>query len=98
MPSGPGSSGWTTGTWPSPLPPAADLQPVAPYELVERMRASVVVLGVLLARCGEVHMPLPGGDDFGERPIDFHVNGLAAMGVRFESRTARCGARWRRGV
>ena len=57
---------------------------MAPYELVERMRASVVVLGLLLARCGEVHMPLPGGDDFGERPIDFHVNGLTAMGARFE--------------
>ena len=66
-------------------PPAKDLHPVAPYELVERMRASVVVLGVLLARCGRVHMPLPGGDDFGERPIDFHVNGLGAMGVHFES-------------
>jgi UDP-N-acetylglucosamine 1-carboxyvinyltransferase len=66
-------------------PAAVDLQPVAPYELVERMRASVVVLGVLLARCGRVHMPMPGGDDFGERPIDFHVNGLTAMGVRFES-------------
>jgi UDP-N-acetylglucosamine 1-carboxyvinyltransferase len=66
-------------------PAAADLRPVAPYELVERMRASVVVLGVLLARCGRVHMPMPGGDDFGERPIDFHVNGLTAMGVRFES-------------
>jgi UDP-N-acetylglucosamine 1-carboxyvinyltransferase len=66
-------------------PAAIDLQPVTPYELVERMRASVVVLGVLLARCGQVHMPMPGGDDFGERPIDFHVNGLTAMGVRFES-------------
>jgi UDP-N-acetylglucosamine 1-carboxyvinyltransferase len=66
-------------------PAAVDLRPVAPYELVERMRASVVVLGVLLARCGRVHMPMPGGDDFGERPIDFHVNGLGAMGVRFES-------------
>jgi UDP-N-acetylglucosamine 1-carboxyvinyltransferase len=61
-----------------------DLHPVAPYDLVERMRASVVVLGLLLARCGEVHMPLPGGDDFGDRPIDFHVNGLTAMGARFE--------------
>jgi UDP-N-acetylglucosamine 1-carboxyvinyltransferase len=65
-------------------PPAQDLHPVAPYELVERMRASVVVLGLLLARCGEVHMPLPGGDDFGDRPIDFHVNGLTAMGAHFE--------------
>ncbi|HWE68263.1 MAG TPA: UDP-N-acetylglucosamine 1-carboxyvinyltransferase [Acidimicrobiales bacterium] len=66
-------------------PAAGDLHPVAPLELVERMRASVVVLGLLLARCGEVSMPLPGGDDFGERPIDFHVNGLTAMGARFES-------------
>ncbi len=66
-------------------PPVGSLVPYAPYELVERMRASVVVLGVLLARCGEVRMPLPGGDDFGDRPIDFHVNGLAAMGATFES-------------
>ena len=66
-------------------PAAGDLHPFAPYDLVERMRASVVVLGALLARCGEAHMPLPGGDDFGERPIDFHVNGLSAMGARFES-------------
>jgi UDP-N-acetylglucosamine 1-carboxyvinyltransferase len=66
-------------------PSAELLKPVAPYELVERMRASVVVLGVLLARCGEVRMPLPGGDDFGDRPIDFHVNGLTAMGARFET-------------
>ena len=65
-------------------PAPEDLHPVAPYDLVERMRASVVVLGLLLARCGEVHMPLPGGDDFGDRPIDFHVNGLTAMGARFE--------------
>jgi UDP-N-acetylglucosamine 1-carboxyvinyltransferase len=65
-------------------PSAEDLHPVAPYELVERMRASVVVLGLLLARCGEVHMPLPGGDDFGDRPIDFHVSALTAMGARFE--------------
>jgi UDP-N-acetylglucosamine 1-carboxyvinyltransferase len=65
-------------------PSAENLHPVAPYELVERMRASVVVLGLLLARCGEVHMPLPGGDDFGDRPIDFHVNALTAMGARFE--------------
>ena len=66
-------------------PPARDLVPVAPDELFERMRASVVVLGPLLARCGSIRMPLPGGDDFGDRPIDFHVNGLTAMGARFES-------------
>ncbi len=66
-------------------PATAQLTPVAPLELVERMRASVVILGLLLAKCGEVSMPLPGGDDFGERPIDFHLNGLAAMGAKFES-------------
>jgi UDP-N-acetylglucosamine 1-carboxyvinyltransferase len=66
--------------------PAADaLVPVAPPELFEKMRASVVVLGLLMARSGSVRMPLPGGDDFGDRPIDFHVNGLTAMGARFES-------------
>ena len=66
-------------------PPVDRLVPLAPEELFERMRASVVVLGLLLARCGTVSMPLPGGDDFGDRPIDFHVNGLTAMGARFES-------------
>ncbi len=66
-------------------PAAGDLVPGGSYELFERMRASVVVLGMLLARCGSVRMPLPGGDDFGERPIDFHLNGLSAMGARFES-------------
>ena len=66
-------------------PPAADLVPSGPFELFERMRASVVVLGLLLARCGEVRVPLPGGDDFGARPIDFHINGLTSMGARFES-------------
>ena len=66
-------------------PATEHITPVAPLELVERMRASVVVLGLLLARCGEVSMPLPGGDDFGERPIDFHLNGLTAMGAKFET-------------
>jgi UDP-N-acetylglucosamine 1-carboxyvinyltransferase len=66
-------------------PPSSQLVPSAPEDLFERMRASVVVLGLLLARCGSVRMPLPGGDDFGDRPIDFHVNGLTAMGARFES-------------
>jgi UDP-N-acetylglucosamine 1-carboxyvinyltransferase len=66
-------------------PHADELVPETPYELVERMRASVVVLGLLLARCGSVRMPLPGGDDFGDRPIDFHLHGLEAMGAVFES-------------
>jgi UDP-N-acetylglucosamine 1-carboxyvinyltransferase len=68
----------------SPAP--GDLVPVAPYELVEKMRASIVVLGPLLARCGTARVSMPGGDDFGHRPIDFHVNGLGAMGTRFETR------------
>jgi UDP-N-acetylglucosamine 1-carboxyvinyltransferase len=61
-----------------------DLTPVAPYELVERIRASINVLGPLLTRCGHVRLSLPGGDDFGARPIDMHVAGLEAMGATFK--------------
>jgi UDP-N-acetylglucosamine 1-carboxyvinyltransferase len=60
------------------------LTPVAPYELVERIRASVNVLGPLLTRCGQVRLSMPGGDDFGARPIDMHVAGLQAMGAEFK--------------
>ena len=63
----------------------ADLVPEAPYELVEKMRASVVVLGPLLTRCGWARVSLPGGDDFGPRPIDMHLRALEAMGASFES-------------
>jgi UDP-N-acetylglucosamine 1-carboxyvinyltransferase len=63
---------------------AGDLTPVAPYELAERIRASVNVLGPLLTRCGEVQLSMPGGDDFGARPIDMHIAGLEAMGATFE--------------
>ena len=73
-------------------PPAGELVPAGPYELFERMRASVVVLGLLLARCGAVRMPLPGGDDFGDRPIDFHINGLTRHGRALRV-VARRGAR-----
>jgi UDP-N-acetylglucosamine 1-carboxyvinyltransferase len=61
-----------------------DLVPVAPYELVERIRASVNVLGPLLTRCGDVRLSMPGGDDFGARPIDMHIAGLEAMGASFK--------------
>lgn len=61
-----------------------DLVPEAPYELVERMRASIVVLGPLLARYGTARVALPGGDDFGPRPIDMHLRGLEALGASFE--------------
>lgn len=57
------------------------ITPVAPYELVERIRASINVLGPLLTRYGQVRMALPGGDDFGARPIDMHISGLEAMGA-----------------
>jgi len=50
-------------------------------DLVSRMRASVLLLGALLARCGEAHLPMPGGDAIGLRGIDFHVAGLRAMGA-----------------
>ena len=63
-----------------------DITPVAPYELVERIRASINVLGPLLGRYGRVELALPGGDDFGSRPIDMHVKGLEAMGATFSMR------------
>jgi len=50
-------------------------------ELVTRMRASVLLLGALLARCGEAALPMPGGDAIGLRGIDFHVAGLRALGA-----------------
>src|SRR5229473_818919 len=53
-------------------------------ELVARMRASILLLGALLARCGEARLPMPGGDAIGLRGIDFHVAGLRAMGATVE--------------
>ena len=61
-----------------------ELHPEAPYHLVERMRASTAVLGPLLTRVGRARVALPGGDDFGSRPIDMHLSGLEAMGATFE--------------
>jgi UDP-N-acetylglucosamine 1-carboxyvinyltransferase len=57
------------------------LDPETPYELVTRLRASVNVLGPLLARCGEARVAMPGGDDIGSRPLDMHLRGLEAMGA-----------------
>jgi UDP-N-acetylglucosamine 1-carboxyvinyltransferase len=62
----------------------AEIVPEAPYELVERMRASIVVLGPLLARLGRARVALPGGDDFGPRPIDMHLKALEQLGASFE--------------
>ena len=63
----------------------ATVVPEAPYELVEKMRASVVVLGPLLGRHGRAKVSMPGGDDFGPRPIDMHLRALESLGARFES-------------
>lgn len=54
---------------------------VAPYELVKTMRASILVLGPLLARFGEARVSLPGGCAIGSRPVDQHIKGLRAMGA-----------------
>ena len=59
------------------------LRPEAPLELVRQMRASIIVLGPLLARCGEARVAFPGGDDLGARPIDWHIDGLRTMGADF---------------
>ncbi|SDH84838.1 UDP-N-acetylglucosamine 1-carboxyvinyltransferase [Propionivibrio dicarboxylicus] len=56
-------------------------QPVAPYEMVKTMRASILVLGALVARCGEAKVSLPGGCAIGARPVDQHIKGLQAMGA-----------------
>ncbi|HCK74998.1 MAG TPA: UDP-N-acetylglucosamine 1-carboxyvinyltransferase [Acidimicrobiaceae bacterium] len=60
-----------------------EIEPVAPYHLVERMRASISVLGPLLARIGRATVAMPGGDDFGSRPIDMHLQGLEQLGATF---------------
>jgi UDP-N-acetylglucosamine 1-carboxyvinyltransferase len=62
----------------------ASIAPVAPYELVKTMRASILVLGPLLARFGQARVSLPGGCAIGSRPVDQHIKGLQAMGARVE--------------
>src|SRR3954471_19538770 len=59
-------------------------KPEAPYELVKTMRASVLVLGPLVARLGRARVSLPGGCAIGARPIDQHLKGLAALGAQIE--------------
>ncbi len=60
------------------------ITPIAPFELVDRIRASINLLGPLLGKYGHVDIAMPGGDDFGSRPIDLHVAGLEAMGAVFD--------------
>ena len=60
------------------------LSPEAPYELVSRMRASINVLGPLLARTGSARVAMPGGDNIGSRKLDMHFGALESMGVELE--------------
>lgn len=64
--------------------PGKNLKPLAPYKLVSTMRASVCVLGPLLARLGHAEVSLPGGCVIGPRPIDLHLKGLHALGSQIE--------------
>ena len=74
----------------SSIPRAMQLQAsgiadtTAPYDLVRKMRASVLVLGPLVARCGEAKVSLPGGCAIGTRPVDLHLKGLAQLGAEIE--------------
>lgn len=64
---------------------AAELtQLLAPYELVKTMRASILVLGPMLARYGKARVSLPGGCAIGSRPVDIHIKGLQAMGANIQ--------------
>ena len=62
--------------------PAAGRRKTAPLELVSKLRASFLVMAPMLARCGRVRMPLPGGCQIGARPIDLHLKGFSAMGAK----------------
>jgi UDP-N-acetylglucosamine 1-carboxyvinyltransferase len=64
---------------------SGDLSEETPYDLVTRMRASIQVLGPLLARLGRARVAMPGGDAIGSRPIDLHLQGLERMGAKFTS-------------
>ena len=64
------------------LDPTTITEYVAPYELVKTMRASILVLGPLLARHGRAQVSLPGGCAIGSRPVDLHIRGLEAMGAQ----------------
>ena len=66
------------------IKPKYPLYPEAPYELVSQMRASIIVLGPLLARLGKARVAMPGGCNIGSRKIDMHIRGLELLGARFE--------------
>jgi UDP-N-acetylglucosamine 1-carboxyvinyltransferase len=56
--------------------------PIGEYDIVRKMRASICILGPLLARCGRAEVSMPGGCAIGDRPVDLHVKGLTALGAR----------------
>ena len=64
---------------------SGELAEETPYNLVTKMRASIQVLGPLLARLGRARVAMPGGDAIGSRPIDLHLQGLEKMGAKFTS-------------
>ncbi|RJQ46577.1 MAG: UDP-N-acetylglucosamine 1-carboxyvinyltransferase [Gaiellales bacterium] len=64
------------------IDPSGELQDTAPYELVRRMRASILVMGPLLARLKRARVAMPGGCNIGPRHINFHLNGLEKLGAR----------------
>ncbi len=67
---------------------AADIaSTVAPYDMVRKMRASILVLGPMLARAGEATVSLPGGCAIGDRPIDLHLQALECLGAEIELAT-----------
>jgi len=71
--------------------------PFAPYDMVKTMRASILVLGPLLARCGEARVSLPGGCAIGARPVEQHVRGMQAMGAEIHVEHGYIHARTARG-
>ncbi|HZU89594.1 MAG TPA: UDP-N-acetylglucosamine 1-carboxyvinyltransferase [Stellaceae bacterium] len=70
----------------------------APYDLVRKMRASILVLGPLLARCGRARVSLPGGCAIGPRPVDLHIKGLQQLGADIELREGYIDARAPKGL
>ena len=71
-----------TGTLRVAIDVPADLGFEAPYDLVRRLRASISVLGPLVARCGRARVALPGGDNIGSRGLDMHITGLHELGAQ----------------
>ena len=70
--------------------------PTAPYDLVKTMRASILVLGPLVARCGVARVSLPGGCAIGQRPVDLHIKGLEALGAEISVEQGYIAARAKR--